>query len=82
MEPAPDLDGIKTEKGLDIAFYTGPANLLGIPALSVPCGFSTDGIPIGLQLMTPHYQEGLAINLANAYEAVTQWHQRRPPICA
>ena len=82
MEPAPDLDGIKTEKGLDIAFYTGPANLLGIPALSVPCGFSTNGIPIGLQLMASHYQEGLAINLAKAYEAVAPWHQRRPPICA
>jgi len=82
MEPAPAFDGIKTEKGLDIAFYTGPANLLGIPALSVPCGFSTDGIPIGLQLMASHYQEGLAINLANAYEAATRWHQCRPPICA
>jgi len=82
MEPAPDLDGIKTEKGLDIAFYTGPANLLGIPALSVPCGFSANAIPIGLQLMAPHFHEGLAINLANAYETLTQWHQRRPPICA
>ena len=82
MEPAPNLDDINTEKGLDIAFYTGPANLLGIPALSVPCGFSAGGIPIGLQLMASHYQEGLAINLAQAYEAVTPWHQRRPPICA
>lgn len=77
-EPAPTWE--EAEK-LDFAVYTGPAAFLGIPALSVPCGFSGYGIPIGLQIMAPHYQDELAIRVARAYEAATDWHRQRPPIC-
>jgi len=80
-EPAPRLDEIKAPKSLDIAFYTGPANFCGIPALSVPCGFAAYGIPIGLQIMGPRYRDDLIIRLAHAYEAATQWHLQKPPVC-
>jgi aspartyl-tRNA(Asn)/glutamyl-tRNA(Gln) amidotransferase subunit A len=81
MEPAPKLEELKgAPKSLDIAFYTGPANFLGIPALSVPCGFASYGIPIGLQIMGPHFRDDRIIRLAQAYEAATQWHRRRPPL--
>ncbi|MEW6671807.1 MAG: amidase [Thermodesulfobacteriota bacterium] len=82
MDPAPKLEELKGPKSLDIAFYTGPANFLGIPALSVPCGFSSYGIPIGLHVMGPHYGDRLVINLARFFEEATQWHRRRrPPVC-
>jgi len=81
MDPAPKLEELKGPKSLDIAFYTGPANFLGIPAISVPCGFSSYGIPIGLHIMGPHYCDDRVINLARVFEDATQWHrQRRPPV--
>ncbi len=48
--------------------YTVSANLSGIPAISVPCGLSTEGLPIGLQLQTKHWSESELLNLANVYE--------------
>jgi aspartyl-tRNA(Asn)/glutamyl-tRNA(Gln) amidotransferase subunit A len=48
--------------------YTVSANLAGVPAISVPCGLSSDGLPIGLQLIGNFWSEGLLLNLANVYE--------------
>ena len=55
-------------------------NAYGTPAISVPCGFSTSGLPIGLSISGPHFSEGKILALARAYEAATDWHNRRPPI--
>ena len=52
---------------------TVPCNLTGMPAISIPCGFASDGLPVGLQIMTPAFTEGLALRVAAAYEAATQW---------
>jgi aspartyl-tRNA(Asn)/glutamyl-tRNA(Gln) amidotransferase subunit A len=60
--------------------YTIPANLAGIPGISIPCGFTKDNLPIGLQLMTRHFEEGLLLQAARAYERETQWHLRRPEL--
>jgi aspartyl-tRNA(Asn)/glutamyl-tRNA(Gln) amidotransferase subunit A len=60
----------------DIA--TIPANLVGIPGLSIPCGFDADGLPIGLQLMGPHHAEGLLFEAAYAYEQATGYANLRP----
>jgi len=49
--------------------YTASANLAGIPGISVPCGLSSDGLPIGLQLVGKHWSENVLLNLANAYES-------------
>ena len=58
--------------------YTIAANLAGIPAMSVPCGFA-GGLPVGLQLMGDFFDEGRLLNVAHRYQQVTDWHTRRPP---
>lgn len=57
---------------------TVPCNLTGMPAISVPCGFSSDGLPVGLQIMAPAFAEGLLLRVAAAYEAATPWHAQHP----
>jgi aspartyl-tRNA(Asn)/glutamyl-tRNA(Gln) amidotransferase subunit A len=52
--------------------------MAGIPALSVPCGFSKQGLPIGLQLMGRQWEEGTILRAAYAYEQATEWHERKP----
>lgn len=57
-----------------------PFDILGIPAVSIPCGFSAGGLPIGLMIAGPRFSEGKVLALAQAYERATEWHTRRPPI--
>jgi aspartyl-tRNA(Asn)/glutamyl-tRNA(Gln) amidotransferase subunit A len=57
-----------------------PANSAGIPAISVPCGFTAGGLPIGLQLLTAPFDEPTLLRAAAAYERATPWHERRPPL--
>jgi aspartyl-tRNA(Asn)/glutamyl-tRNA(Gln) amidotransferase subunit A len=58
---------------------TLPINIAGLPAMSVPCGFS-QGLPVGMQLIGPHLSEQRLINIAYAYEQATEWHKVRPGI--
>jgi aspartyl-tRNA(Asn)/glutamyl-tRNA(Gln) amidotransferase subunit A len=58
--------------------FTISANLAGIPALSVPCGFTRDGLPIGLQLLAAPFAEGRLLQIAYAYEQATAWHLKKP----
>jgi aspartyl-tRNA(Asn)/glutamyl-tRNA(Gln) amidotransferase subunit A len=62
--------------------YTISANLAGIPGISIPCGLSAAGLPIGLQLMGPHFSEDALLRIANEYQRHTDWHTRRPSVCA
>ena len=57
--------------------YTIAANLAGIPGLSMPAGF-VDGLPVGVQLLAPYFQEGRLLNVAHQYQQVTDWHQQTP----
>jgi aspartyl-tRNA(Asn)/glutamyl-tRNA(Gln) amidotransferase subunit A len=57
--------------------YTVGANLAGLPALSVPCGF-TQGLPVGLQIIGPHFSEERLLNVAHRYQRETDWHRRVP----
>lgn len=59
---------------------TIPVNLAGIPALSLPCGFSRKGLPIGLQIMGKHFDEGTVLRVAYTFEQNTDYHLRKPPI--
>ena len=54
-------------------------DVLGLPAISVPCGFTRDGMPIGLQIAGPRFGESRVLTLAHAYQQVTDWHARFPP---
>jgi aspartyl-tRNA(Asn)/glutamyl-tRNA(Gln) amidotransferase subunit A len=60
--------------------FTIPVNLAGTCALSLPCGFSTTGLPIGLQLIGKPFAEGDLLRAAYAYEQATEWHKRKPQI--
>jgi len=66
--------------GRILARQTGAFNTLGVPAISVPCGFSASGLAIGLQLSGRWWEEGLVLRAAHAYQGATDWHRRRPPL--
>jgi aspartyl-tRNA(Asn)/glutamyl-tRNA(Gln) amidotransferase subunit A len=58
--------------------FTISINLAGLPALSLPCGFDTDGMPIGLQIIGKHFDESTVLRIGHAYEQVTEWHKKKP----
>ena len=62
--------------------YTVAANLTGAPAMSIPCGFDRQGLPIGLQLQGPYFAEAAMVNIAHRFQQATDWHRRVPPGCA
>jgi aspartyl-tRNA(Asn)/glutamyl-tRNA(Gln) amidotransferase subunit A len=57
---------------------TRPINVWGLPAISIPCGFTAAGLPIGMQIVGRHWEETTILALANAYEQATVWHKRKP----
>ena len=57
---------------------TAAFDIYGLPTISVPCGFSSDGLPIGLQISGSHFAESIVLAVAHAYEQATDWHKRRP----
>lgn len=59
--------------------YTTPASLAGVPAMSVPCGFTTTGLPIGMHLTGRAFDEATVLRVAHAYQQATDWHHRHPP---
>ena len=88
--PAPLLSELKTMSARDLRVYevnkllrnTAPFSLLFWPSVSVPCGFTSSGLPIGLQISAPPGADELALAVAQAYELATAWHKRTPPIFA
>jgi aspartyl-tRNA(Asn)/glutamyl-tRNA(Gln) amidotransferase subunit A len=73
-ESSPDIE----DRPLFSINNTLTFNRLGLPALTVPCGFSSEGLPIGLMICGPRYSEGKLLALGAAYERTTEWHKRRP----
>lgn len=59
---------------------TRPFNVWGLPAISIPCGFTSGDLPIGLQIVGPPWQEATVLRIAHAFEQATEWHKRKPPI--
>ena len=62
----------------DVEENTRPFNGYGLPVISIPCGFSKEGLPIGLQIAAPLFAESSVLALAHAYQQHTDWHKRRP----
>jgi aspartyl-tRNA(Asn)/glutamyl-tRNA(Gln) amidotransferase subunit A len=71
-----DPDALRPAE-LNLLRNTRPFNVWGLPAISVPCGFTESGLPIGMQIAGPHWREDLVLRLAHAYEQATAWHGRR-----
>jgi aspartyl-tRNA(Asn)/glutamyl-tRNA(Gln) amidotransferase subunit A len=86
--PAPRIADLQTNPDalrpaeLKLLRNTRPFNVWGVPAISVPCGFTESGLPIGLQIAGPMWREDLVLRLAHVYEQATAWHKRRPPSIA
>ena len=59
---------------------TRPFNACGVPTITVPCGFTSAGLPVGLQLAGRLFEEATVLRVAHAYEQATEWHKRRPPL--
>jgi aspartyl-tRNA(Asn)/glutamyl-tRNA(Gln) amidotransferase subunit A len=82
--PAPAIADLKKDPSalrpaeLMLLRNTRPFNVWGLPAISVPCGFTKSGLPIGMQIAGPHWREDLVLKLAHAFESATEWHRRRP----
>lgn len=70
----------ETATRAELLRFTRPANLNGMPALSIPCGFTRAGLPVGLQLMGPKWSEAHLLSIALAYEEATEWHKRHPEL--
>ena len=85
-QPARPLDVVNASLDSYREFYplyvgnTVPGNYLDLPGVSLPCGFSSKGLPIGLQVMAKPLQEVMALRVARAYEQETDWHTRRPDL--
>ncbi len=60
--------------------YTIAANLAGVPGISVPCGFDSNNLPVGLQLLGPAFSEDKLLRIARMYEAQAKWHKAKPAI--
>ena len=60
--------------------FTNPFNLTGLPALSVPCGFTAGSLPAGLQIVAPPFEEATCFRVAYTYEQATEWHKQRPAL--
>src|SRR5205085_2412872 len=69
----------KAYPGIGASSPIGAANLVGVPAISVPNGFGQNGLPTGIQLVGPAWSERDLIELAVAYQSQTEWHKKRPP---
>ena len=78
--PAPSLDENDVQTTRTLTRFTGTFNLTGLPAISIPCGFTNGGLPIGMQLVGRWWDEATVLRAAHAYQQATDWHTRTPPL--
>ncbi|HEY5158609.1 MAG TPA: amidase [Anaerolineales bacterium] len=77
--PAPLIEGTQAiEAARQLTRFTAPFNLAGLPALSVPCGFTGDNLPIGLQIISKHWGESKVLQAGHSYQKLTDWHEKHP----
>ncbi len=82
MITAPLIEAGDLQATFRLIRNTNPLNLLGVPAISLPCGFTQGGLPIGLQLAGRWWDEATVLRAAHAYQGATDWHTRRPRLAA
>jgi aspartyl-tRNA(Asn)/glutamyl-tRNA(Gln) amidotransferase subunit A len=78
--PGPSTVAGKPVEGLDWTPFSYPFNLTGNPAASVPCGFASNGLPVGLQIVGPRFADAQVLKASAAFEAIQPWAQFRPPV--
>ncbi len=77
---APPIPGPAVATPNPLTRCTFPLNLTGLPALSLPCGFDRQGLPVGLQIIGRPFDEATVLRVGHTYQRLTDWHTRRPPI--
>ncbi len=78
---APAIEDIGAiEAARQLTRFTSSFNLTGLPALSIPCGFTEAGLPVGLQIVSKHWGEGKVLQAGHAFEQATEWHTRFPNV--
>ena len=78
---APVLEGENAlERARQLTRFTAPFNLTGLPALTIPCGFTSEGLPIGLQIVSRAWNEAGVLRTGYAFQQATEWHTRMPSI--
>jgi aspartyl-tRNA(Asn)/glutamyl-tRNA(Gln) amidotransferase subunit A len=80
--PPASSAGGRAAAGGGSLYNTAAFDIFGLPTISIPCGFSASGLPIGLQISGAHFAEMTVIALAHAYERATEWHTKRPQLGA
>jgi len=76
--PAPRADEMNAERMLTMPSYTGQWNFTGLPAVALPCGFASSGLPLSAQVIGPPFADGTVLQVADAYQRVTGWHLEAP----
>ena len=74
------VGGVEEPPIFPLIRFTAPFNATHLPALSLPCGFTRDGLPIGLQVAGKPFDESTVLGVGGAYERATDWHKRRPQL--
>jgi aspartyl-tRNA(Asn)/glutamyl-tRNA(Gln) amidotransferase subunit A len=80
MPPPTIEEAVRLGIEVELNRNTAPFNVYGLPTISVPCGFTSSGLPIGMQITGPRFGEAKVLALAHAYEQATDWHTRRPHV--
>ncbi len=75
-----EIGGARQPVRASLVGFNRPFNVSGHPAMSVPAGFTPDGMPVGLQIIGRPFDEATVLRVADAYQRVTDWHTRRPPL--
>lgn len=78
MPPFTIEEAVRLGIELELIRNTAQFNTFGLPTISIPCGFTSSGLPIGMQITGPHFGEVNVLALAHAYEQATNWHTQRP----
>jgi aspartyl-tRNA(Asn)/glutamyl-tRNA(Gln) amidotransferase subunit A len=76
---ASDPEGVSGTGSADIMDFTRAMNYLGVPAISIPAGFTSSGLPASFQLVARHFEEARLLAAAHWYQQETDWHRRQPP---
>ena len=79
-QPAPAFEGYDATSTVRGPSFTAPFNLTGLPAISVPCGFTASGLPVGMQIAGKPFDEPGVIRAAYAYQQEARWFEQRPSI--